>query len=157
MYDVKPVTTAHTTACGPACLKMFLRYYGQDVELDTLIAECGVSVHGCTAGDILRVGRAHGLTDLGAYKITTIDSLLQQDRPAILWWQYKHFVVFCGLNDKGEPVICNPSSGRYPINVETLTTKFSDGIALCNGHPQNIIDAEDYFGEHEPEPDYFND
>ena len=157
MYDVKPVTTPHATACGPACLKMLLRYYGQDVDLDTLIAECGVSVNGCTALDLLRVGRAHGLEAFAAYKITTIESLLKQDRPAILGWQYKHYVVFCGVNDKGEPVICNPSSGRYPISAETLARKFSEGVALCVGIPQDLIDTEDYFGERTPEPDYFDD
>ena len=156
MYDVKPVTTAHKTACGPACLKMLLRYYGQDVELDTLIAECGVSVHGCTAADMLRVGRAHGLDRLSAYRITTTESLLKQDRPAILWWKFTHFVVFCGLNDKGEPVICNPSMGRFAISVSTLAQSFSDGIALCNGRPEDLIDAEDYFSENTAEPDYFD-
>lgn len=157
MYDVKPVTTPHATACGPACLKMLLRYYGQDVDLDTLIRECGVTINGCSAADLIRVGRAHGLDNIHAYRITTLDSLLKQDRPGILWWEYTHFVVFCGLDDNGEPVICNPSSGRYPINAATLTRKFTDGIAICNGRPQNTIDTEDYFGEHTPEPDYFDE
>ena len=38
MYDITPVTTAHHTACGPACLKMLLAYYGHDAELDDLVA-----------------------------------------------------------------------------------------------------------------------
>lgn len=157
MYDVKPVTTTHQTACGPACLKMLMRYYGQDIDLDALISECGVGVAGCTAADLIRVGRAHGLNALAAYKITTTESLLKQDRPAILWWQYTHFVVFCGLNDNGEPVICNPNSGRFPISVETLARKFADGIAICNGRPEDLIETEDYFGENTPEPDYFDE
>lgn len=156
MYDVKSVTTAHPTACGAACLKMLLHYYGQDVDMDTLIAECGVSVTGCTAADVVRVGRAHGLDALAAYRITPIAALLKQDRPAILWWEYSHFVVFCGVNEKGEPVICNPSSGRYPIGIDTLTRKFADGIAICNGRPTDLPPA-DYFGEHTIAPDYFDE
>ena len=153
MYDVKPVTTAHSTACGPACLAMLLRYYGQNVAIDALIQECGVGVVGCTATDLLRVGRAHGL-NLAAYRMEA-EALMRQDRPAIIWWRYTHFVVFCGMDAKGEPVICNPSSGRFPVSADVFTRFFS-GIALCHGRPADLM-PEDYFGEHEPEPDDYFD
>lgn len=154
MYDVKPVTTKHHTACGPACLKMLLAYYGHDAELEALISECGVTVHGCTAKDVLRVGRAHGLNDFAAYSMDA-DALMRQDRPAIIYWKYTHFVVFCGMNAKGEPVICNPSMGRFPLGMDAFRRFFS-GVALCVGRPEDEM-PEDYFGEHEPEPDYFNE
>lgn len=153
MFDVTLVTTRHQIACGPACLKMLLAYYGTDVDLDTLITECGVSVNGCTAADVLRVGRAHGLTAMAAYREGS-DAVLRQDRPAILYWRHQHFVVYAGLNDAGEPVICNPGQGRYAIDVGSFNALYS-GIALCNGRPADQFPA-DYFGENEPEPDYFN-
>ena len=37
MFDILPVTTDHMAACGPACLKMLLAYYGIEVPLDQLI------------------------------------------------------------------------------------------------------------------------
>ena len=154
MYDITPVTTAHHTACGPACLKMLLAYYGHDAELDDLIRECGMSVNGCSAKDVLRVGRAHGLADMAAYR-EDADALLRQDRPAIIHWRYNHFVVYCGLNDKGEPVISNPGRGQYPIDVGTFATLYT-GVALVNGHPVDLL-PEDYFGENEPEPNYFDE
>lgn len=134
MYDVKPVTSAHTTACGPTCLKMLLDFYGHDAALEDLITECGVGIAGCTANDLKRVGNAHGL-DITQWKMD-MEGVLMADRPMILWWRYQHFVVFCGLNDKGEPVICNPSSGRFPISLDTFKRAFS-GIALCNGTPED--------------------
>lgn len=136
MYDVIPTTTPHAVACGPTCLKMLLGYYGQDVALDDLIRECNVTVTGCTAPDMLRVGRAHGL-DMRSYRADA-DGVMMMDRPAILWWRYNHFVVFCGLNDKDEPVICNPSSGRYPISRETFSRAFS-GIAMTNGECGDFV------------------
>lgn len=154
MYDVKPVTTAHKTACGPACLKMLLKYYGREADLQTLIEECGVNVPGCTAKDLLRVGRAHGLEDISSWK-TDAEAVFRQDRPAILWWRYAHFVVYCGLDEKDEPVICNPSSGRFSISRDAFKRLFS-GVSVCVGAPHDIIDTKDYFGENEPEPDYFN-
>ena len=135
MYDVKPVTCGHATACGPTSLKMLLDYYGIDVPLETLIDECQIGVAGCNATTLLRVGRDHGL-DMTSWKMTAAD-MIRQDRPAILWWRYTHFVVFCGLNDKDEPVICNPSSGRFPIARATFEEAFS-GVALCNGTPEDF-------------------
>lgn len=152
MFDITPVTSNKDTVCGPACLKMLLAYYGVNVELDTLIKECGVSVNGCSAKDMLRVGKAHGLKDMAAFQIPA-HSVLQNDRPAIIWWRFNHFVVLCGVNEKGEPVICNPGRGLYPIDVGTFSNLYS-GIALTNGRPSDLI-PEDYFGENEKEPDYF--
>lgn len=154
IFDIIPVTTIHNTACGPTCLKMLLAYYGHDVPLDDLIRECGVSVNGCTAKDVIRVGRAHGLTDMAAYKEDAA-ALLRQDRPAIINWRYNHFVVYCGTNEIGEPVICNPGRGMYPIDAGTFRTLYT-GIALSNGRPEDMM-PEDFFGEHEPEPDYFDE
>ena len=138
MYDVIPIITPHATACGPTCLAMLLGYYGIDVPPDDLIRECGVTVAGCTAKDLLRVGRAHGL-DMKTYKETAEDAM-SMDRPAILWWRYTHFVVFCGLSEKDEPVICNPSSGRFPISREAFARCFS-GIALTNGDTGDFVPA----------------
>lgn len=132
MYDVIPVMSTKSTVCGPVSLKMLLAYYGVDVELDTLIEECGVKVDGCAASDLLRVGRAHGL-DMIAFKMDA-EELLRQDRPAIIWWKFQHFMVFCGLNDAGDPVLCNPQRGRYPIDRGTFKALYSE-IALFNGEP----------------------
>lgn len=154
MYDVKPVTTATANACGPASLKMLLNYYGVDVTLEDLIRECCTGIIGCTAADLIRVSNKHGL-DMHGYK-TDADAVMKQDRPAILFWKFTHYVVFCGMNDKGEPVICNPSCGRFAISVDAFTRFFS-GIELCNGRPDDVFDTDDYFGENTVEPDFFND
>ena len=142
MFDVKLTTTRHATACGPACLKMLLAYYGIEAELDALIEECGVTVNGCTAGDLIRVGRAHGLAEMSSWQ-EGLEDVFYQDRPGIIWWHYDHFVVFCGLNDAGEPVIANPMRGRFAIDrgsFRALCSGIEPGtcVALCNGKPLDI-------------------
>ena len=152
MFDVYPVTTSHAAACGPASLKMLLDYYGGDVSLDDLIAECNVNLVGCTGKTLLHVGRAHCL-DMKAFRMDA-DELIRQDRPAIVHWRHTHWCVCCGTNEKGNVVICNPSRGRYGIDPGSFAALYS-GVAIFNGSPMDA--TQDYFGEHEPEPEYFDD
>lgn len=154
MYDVKPVTTAHATACGAACLAMLLEYYGRAVPLEDLIQELGTNITGCTMGDLKRVGTAHGL-DSHCIKIPAAE-LVKQDRPAIIHWKGSHWVVFCGLNEKQEPVICNPAMGRFALSRDAFD-RFFGGYCYFNGDPDDAIDRADYFGEDNKEPDYFDE
>ncbi len=154
MFDVIPITTDRHTACGPASLKMLLDYYGQEASLDALIRECGVSITGCSGADMLRAGRAHGL-DMTAWSMSA-DELLRQDRPAVIHWRGTHWAVFCGVDADGRPAICNPSRGRYRMSREQFAGWYS-GTALFNGTPQPLdVFPADYFGEHNPEPVYFD-
>ena len=79
MYDITPITSDKATDCGATCLKMLLDYYGIDVPLDQLIKECNTRLIGCTAADVLRAGRLHGVK-MHAYK-TDVDGVLNVDRP----------------------------------------------------------------------------
>lgn len=135
VFDITPVTSERDTDCGATCLKMLLNFYGQDVPLDQLIEECNTRLIGCTATDVLRVGRAHGL-DMRSFKEGAED-VFKQDRPAIIWWMYCHFCVYCGVDEDGKVVICNPDRGRYRVSKGVFRSFFS-GIALCNGEPQDI-------------------
>lgn len=64
-----------------------------------------------------------------------VEELMQQDRPAIIHWKHNHWVVFCGLNDAGIPVIINPDRGRFAVPVSSFKT-FYTGVAIFNGDPQ---------------------
>lgn len=136
MFEMDFCSQRRETCCGPASLKMLLSYYGIDVDFDTLIEECHVSVDGCTAGDLLRVGRAHGLEGLSAWQ-TDAEDVLKQDRPAILYWRGNHFLVYGGLNEHDEPVLYNPGRGVYAIDRGTFAVLFS-GIMLSNGTPEDV-------------------
>ena len=137
MFDVNPVTSIKHTDCGATCMKMLLAYYGQDIPLDDLIRECNTSLIGCSGKDLMRVGQAHGI-DMKAYKMT-FDELIQQDRPAIIWWKYVHWCVFCGIDDRGNVVICNPDRGRYGIDVDSFGKMYT-GVSLWNGEPEPIAE-----------------
>lgn len=135
MFDVKPVTSRRATDCGAACMTSFLDYYGVEVTLDDMVKECNVNISGCSGADLSRCGKAHGL-DMRIYK-TDPEEPIHQDRPSICWWKYAHWIICCGMDDKGKVVIMNPSRGRYAIS-ESLFKSFYSGIALFNGEPPEL-------------------
>lgn len=135
MFDVRPITSPRQMDCGATCMEMMLEYYGIIVDLDTLIRECATRIGGCSAADLMRVGDAHGL-DMRAYKMDAAE-LIQQDRPAVIWWKYTHWCVCCGTDEEGNVVICNPDRGRYRMPLRTFAAMYT-GVALFNGEPQDI-------------------
>lgn len=146
MYDVIPVVTERAVDCGPVCLKMLLAYYDTEVDLETLITECNTRIVGCTGKDIIRVGRLHGL-DMKAFQMDA-EELVNQDRPAIVWWMFKHFVVFCGKDENGQVVLCDPARGRYRMSAGLFKQYYSK-VSFWNGEPEplpveEIATAEDY-------------
>ena len=144
MFDVKPVTSKKSSDCGAACMVSFLGYYGEEVTLDQMVRECCTKVQGSTGKDLITCGRAHGL-DMKAWRTDTGDIVRNFDRPAIIWWKYNHWCIYCGLNDFGQVVICNPSRGRYAVSV-SLFNAFYSGVCLTNETPpdgEGIPDEEE--------------
>ena len=139
MYDITPITSEHPTDCGATCLKMLLDYYGIEVPLDQLIKDCNTRLIGCTAADVLRAGRLHGV-EMHAYK-TDLDGILKVDRPAIIWWKRKHFCVLCGIDENGNIVIINPDRGKYRMSKSLFNAWYS-GIAVFVGEPTDIDTGE---------------
>jgi len=145
MYDVIPVTSPRETDCGATCLKMLLDYYGIDVPLDQITKELETRLIGCSAADIMRVARAHGLDDVQSYSIDA-DELVRQDRPAIIHWKYNHWCVFCGCDDEGRVSIANPDRGRFRMSFGTFAALFTgleshpdQGVAIFNGEPHDLL------------------
>ncbi len=72
--------------------------------------------------------------------VMSADELIRQDRPAVIWWRYGHWCVFCGQDDQGRVVICNPDRGRYGIDPGSFASLYS-GVALFNGEPEPLPEA----------------
>lgn len=139
MYDVKPITSDKPTDCGATCLKMILDYYGTEVPLDQLVKECNTRLIGCTAKDVMIAAKLHDM-DPHAYK-TDVDGILNVDRPAIIFWRQNHFCVFCGVDEAGSIVICNPDRGRYRMSKGLFASWYS-GVAIFNGVPEDVEGTE---------------
>src|SRR5690554_439737 len=105
---VPVVMQMETLECGAASLGMVLAYYGKWLPLEQLRADCGVSRDGCNARNLLIAARAHGLRAEG-YRMEPED-LRDITFPAIIHWDFNHFVVLNGFKKK-KAVINDPGRG----------------------------------------------
>lgn len=112
--------------CGAASLAMILSYYGVYVPLEKLRIECGVSRDGTKASNIVRAARRYGFEAAG-YR-SEIENLKSLRLPAIIFWDFNHFVVLERVL-KNKVIINDPAVGRRTVSMEDFNTSFT-GVVL---------------------------
>ncbi|MGK5500897.1 NHLP family bacteriocin export ABC transporter peptidase/permease/ATPase subunit, partial [Streptomyces sp. URMC 125] len=116
--------------CGAAALAMVLAHYGRHVPLEELRIACGVSRDGSRASNLLKAARRYGLQAKGMQM--DLDALAGVRPPAILFWEFNHYVVYDGaarrLGRRGV-YVNDPGRGRRFVPLEDFDTSFT-GVVL---------------------------
>ncbi len=132
--------------CGAASLGIVLAHFGRWVPLEELREACGVSRDGANAAGIVRAGERYGLRVRGWRK--NAESLDDVDLPAILFWEFNHFLVLEGVSG-GQYHLNDPANGRRSVSRSTFDEAFT-GIVLtaermpsfrAGGEPPSLVRA----------------
>ena len=143
MKKVPMVMQMESVECGAASLSMILAYFGKWLPLEQVREACSVSRDGSSMKNILLAARAYGL-EPSAYKVSAEN--LAGMEPAIIHWNFEHFVVFKGMR-KGKAHLNDPGIGPVEIPMDEFRRSFT-GVAMTfkltdrfqpSGHPTNIL------------------
>lgn len=145
------VTTAviqmEAVECGAASLKMVLGYFGKHISLEMLREECGVNRDGSKAINIIKAARKFNLEPEG-YKVEEVTGLKDIEFPAIIHWNFNHFVVLEGFK-KGVFYLNDPAMGHRKVSFDDFNGSFT-GVVLTfkkgesfikSGNKSNLLNA----------------
>ncbi|MCV2350379.1 peptidase domain-containing ABC transporter [Paucibacter sp. Y2R2-4] len=123
--------------CGLACLAMVAHRHRLHLDLAQLRARFSLSLKGATMADLVRMASDLGLSSRALR--AEPEHLAQLQWPAILHWDFNHFVVLVEVRGE-QALIHDPAHGARRMKLKELSAHFT-GVAMelrpaANFNPQ---------------------
>lgn len=120
------VLQTEAAECGLACLAMIAGHYGHDIDLTSLRQRHSLSLKGATLDDLIRI--AEQLHFVPRPIKLELEELPQLWLPAILHWDFNHFVVLVSATPRSM-LIYDPAQGVRRLSPEETSRHFT-GVAM---------------------------
>lgn len=124
------VQQSEAAECGLACLSMVASHHGLEIDMPTFRRRFGMSLKGATLKALMSIASQIGL-DARPVK-ADISDLTQIHLPAILHWDFVHFVVLTNVRVGVRSTrfgINDPARGALALSEQELSRHFT-GVAL---------------------------
>lgn len=114
------------TECGLACLAMVLQHHGCHEPLPALRLHVRPGANGVPIRSLLKAASHYALA--GRAVRPTLEQLPALRLPAILHWDFNHYVILEAITPRGASII-DPNRGRQSISREELSNRYT-GVAI---------------------------
>lgn len=128
--------------CGPTCLRMVAKYYGQSYSIQLLRAAAEIGKEGVNLLGIAQAAESIGFKTLGV-KVTLQKLLQEAPLPCIVHWGQNHFVVVqppnpqrglnlfssVGRRSGGGVSVADPAAGMLTYTHEEFESKWATTVA----------------------------
>jgi ATP-binding cassette subfamily B protein len=120
------ITQMTDLECGAACLAMILNFHGRKTRVSECREYLGVGADGVRADMIAKEARRFGLR-VRAYSVT-LDDFKYIPLPAIVHWNFNHFIVVERWSPKRVAIV-DPALGRRKLTAAEFDEGFT-GVVL---------------------------
>lgn len=120
------ILSSELAECGLACLAMIGRYYGHDIDLIGLRTRFSISLSGAHLRSLMTVANYLGLSPRPIR--LELDDLTKIRKPAVLHWDFNHFVVLKSFDGR-QAIVHDPALGRRVLARSEVSDHFT-GVAL---------------------------
>ena len=112
--------------CGVTCVAMVACYHGFKTNMLAMRQKYPAGLHGITVRQIINIANDIGFSA----RVLKIDlgQLAKIKKPAVLHWNFNHFVVLSKVTNKGI-VVHDPAKGKVKFNWNEVSDAFT-GIAI---------------------------
>ncbi|MET7400958.1 peptidase domain-containing ABC transporter [Dactylosporangium sp. NPDC005572] len=124
LREVRQVAAAD---CGAACLAMVLTHFGAPATVRQVTADLGVSRDGLSAQALVAAAEGYGLRGR-AFSLPP-EALADVPVPAVLYWNFNHFVLLERWGRRWVHLL-DPVSGRRRLSHAEFADGFT-GVVLC--------------------------
>jgi len=126
---VPPILQMTAIECGAACLAMMLSYYGRKTRVAEIRDLYGVGRDGLSALGIVKAARSYGMRVRGISLQGQIDDFRFVSLPAIVHWEFNHFMVVEHWSRDYVDVV-DPAVGRKRLSREEFELGFTGVIIM---------------------------
>lgn len=136
---VKFIEQSEHSECGITSVTMLLNYFGIHVSLNSLRDKYGVPKGGNTLFHLKSIFQDFGISSSG-YKVLDLDFFKENNRPCILFWDHKHYVVFERMSVT-HMIVVDPAQGRKKYSYKEFLEHFSNMVLVSNEIDKKIADG----------------